>query len=218
MWKIQKFECNMLQENCYVLSDESSEAVVIDCGAYYPEERRAVVNYIKNNHLTLKHLLCTHGHFDHCFGNYTLWQTFGVKPEVAAQDEWLMDIDAQTNAMLETCFDQPSAPIGHYLEPYELISFGTHTLKVLPTPGHTPGGVSFYCDTENAVFTGDTLFRMSVGRTDFERGSWQQLQHSLSAVLAPLPADTIAYPGHGPKTTIGEERLMNPFMRSSGDK
>ena len=203
----------MLQENCYVVSDDTREAVVIDCGAYYIDERQAIVDYIREEKLTLKRLLCTHGHFDHCFGNYTLWREFGIKPEVAEADEWLMDIAAQMRKMLDSDYDQASTPVGHFLKENEQVDLGSHCLRVLPTPGHTPGGVSFYCEAEKAVFTGDTLFRMSVGRTDFERSSWEQLCNSLSSVLAALPADTVVYPGHGPQTVIGEERRMNPYMR-----
>jgi glyoxylase-like metal-dependent hydrolase (beta-lactamase superfamily II) len=203
----------MLQENCYVVSDETNEAVVIDCGAYFEDERQAIVNYINREGLTVKHLLCTHGHFDHCFGNYTIWQAFGTKPEVAAEDEWLMDIGAQMRTMMGSDYGQQSAPLGEFMKADAVICFGNHSLRVLPTPGHTPGGVCFYCEAEKVVFTGDTLFRMSVGRTDFERSSWQQLNESLRGVLALLPADTRVYPGHGPQTLIGEERQMNPYLR-----
>lgn len=210
---IQRFTFNMLQENCYVVSDESHEAVVIDCGAYYPEERQAVVSYIRGQHLRVVHLLCTHGHFDHCFGNDTIWREFGVKPEVSAKDEWLMDLSQQVRDMMGIAYDRESAPVGRFFTAADVITFGSHRLQVLPTPGHTPGGVSFHCADEKVVFTGDTLFRMSIGRTDFDRGSWTDMQHSLTQVLAMLPADTQVMPGHGPQSAIGEELLMNPYMR-----
>lgn len=213
MINVKCFVFNMLQENCYIVSDETREAVIIDCGAYYDAERQAVVDYVREHQLTVQHLLCTHGHFDHCFGNDTVWHTFGVGPEISEKDSCLMDIDAQMRSMMGVGFGRESAPVRRFFEEDETVSFGTHHLQVLPTPGHTPGGVSFYCKEEKLVFTGDTLFRMSVGRTDFDGGSWNDLHDSLAKVLAKLPADTTVMPGHGPKSRIGEELQMNPYLR-----
>ena len=95
---------------------------------------------------------------------------------------------------------------------HEVIRFGNHELQVIKTPGHTQGGVVFYCEAEKVVFSGDTLFRMSVGRTDFEGGSYTQLMNSLRNVLGKMPAETTVYCGHGPKTTIGEEMRYNPYL------
>ena len=103
--------------------------------------------------------------------------------------------------------------VGRYFEKDEVIRFGNHELKVLKTPGHSRGGVVFYCEEEHIVFTGDTLFKMSVGRTDFDGGSYQELMNSLQTVLAPMPAETVVYSGHGPKTTIGEELRYNPYLQ-----
>ncbi len=213
MLDIKTFVCNMLQENCYVVSDDTRECVIIDCGAYYDSERRAIVDYIREHQLKPVHLLCTHGHLDHTFGNDTLYDTFGLKPELHSEDEFLAkDLSQQAADMFGMPYDRPTPPIGHFLEADEQVSFGTHHFTVLHTPGHTPGGLCFYCQEEKVVFTGDTLFRMSVGRTDFERGSWEALIISLRTVLATLPADTVAYCGHGPNTTIGEEKSMNPYL------
>ncbi len=213
MLEIKTFVCNMLQENSYVVSDETGDCVIIDCGAFYDSERRAIVNCIRENGLKPQHLLCTHGHLDHCFGNDSIYDAFGLKPELHADDEFLAkDLTKQAADMFGFPFDHPTPPIGHFLEVGELVSFGSHQLEVLHTPGHTPGGICFYCKEEKTVFTGDTLFRMSVGRTDFERGSWEALLNSLRNVLSKLPDDTMAYCGHGPKTLIGEEKRMNPYF------
>ena len=206
----------MLQENCYIVSDDTRQAVIIDCGAYFDDERQAIADYISHNQLQPRRLLCTHGHFDHCFGNDLVYQLYGLKPEVAAADEWLMDLPAQMRSMMGTDYQRPCPPIGRLLSADELIDFGSHQLRVLPTPGHTPGGVSFYCEAEHVVFTGDTLFRQSVGRTDFERGSYEQLLQSLRQVLAPLPPETVVYSGHGPATTIADELRSNPYFNLEG--
>lgn len=213
MIKVRRFVCNMLQENAYVVSDETREAVIIDCGAFYDVERNAIVKYIRENGLKPVHLLCTHGHFDHVFGNDTITSEFGLKPEVAAEDTNLMDLKKQVKEMIGTDYDNDVPPIGRLLSASDTISFGTHQIKVLPTPGHTPGSVTFYIETEHVAFTGDTLFQMSIGRTDFEGGSWTDMANSLKNVLALLPANTKVYPGHGEATTIGDELRYNPYMR-----
>ena len=216
MLSIKTFVCNMLQENCFVVSDETCEAVIIDCGAYFEDEREAIVRYIRGNNLTPRHLLCTHGHFDHCFGNDTIWREFGLQPEVAAPDEWLMDISHQMHDMMGVDYPREVPPYTLLPTPQAdspRISFGTHQFSVLPTPGHTPGGVCYYCEEEKVVFTGDTLFHQSVGRTDFDGGSWEQLMQSLTTVVAKLPADTTVYCGHGPQTTIATELRCNPYLR-----
>ena len=204
MLNIKTFCFNLLQENTYVVSDDSLECVIIDCGAYYDAERDALVKYISDNNLKPVHLLCTHGHFDHNFGINTVYETWGLKPEIAAEDEWLItNLSGQFYDMagvkLRWAYPEP----GHFFAADEVISFGTHQLQILRTPGHTPGGVTFFCAEEKAAFTGDTLFRMSIGRTDFEGGSWTDMSNSLKNVLAQLPDDTKVYSGHGEPTTIG---------------
>lgn len=214
MLNIKTFQFNFFQENTYIVSDQTQECVIIDCGAFFDTERKAIVDYLNEQDLKPVHLLCTHGHLDHCFGNNTISEVYGLYPEVHAEDEFLAaDLAKQAADFLNVPYSYPTPPIGHFLSDGEMISFGTHQLKVLHTPGHTPGGVSFYCEAEKTVFTGDTLFRMSVGRTDFERSSWQQLLQSLRDVLSRLPDDTVVYSGHGPQTSIGAERKNNPYFK-----
>ena len=213
MIQVQRFVCSMLQENTYIVSDETSEAVIIDCGAYFDDERNAIVKYLKEQQLKPVHLIATHGHFDHNFGNDTIWREYGLKPEVAAEDEALMDLRTQAKNMFGMDYEREVPPIGRLLTNDDVITFGTHRLIIIPTPGHSRGSVTFYCKEEHTAFTGDTLFRMSIGRTDFEGGSWEQMQHSLKQVLGKLPADTLVYSGHGEPTTIGDEIRYNPYMR-----
>lgn len=213
MLTIRRFCCNMLSENCYVVSDDTRECVIIDCGAFYPEEGQAVISYISQQALTPRHLLCTHGHFDHCMGNGYIYREYGLKPEVHADDEFLMvKMQQQTADILGGNLSIDVPPVGRYLNTDDTILFGSHSLQTLHTPGHTPGGVIFHCREERTAFSGDTLFRMSIGRTDFERGSYEQMVNSLHQVVAKLPADTVVYPGHGPQTVIGEELKYNPYF------
>ncbi len=213
MFNINSFVFNLLQENTYVVSDDTKECVIIDCGAYYQEERDALTHYIDTNGLKPVHLLATHGHFDHNFGNDTIFDTYGLKVEIAAEDgELVSDLPKQFQDMIGVPLRREYPPVGRYFDDDEVIRFGTHSLQVMKTPGHSRGGVVFYCEEEHVAFTGDTLFKMSVGRTDFDGGSYEQLMHSLHDVIALLPADTTLYSGHGPKTTLAEELRYNPYF------
>ena len=214
MINIQRFEVNPLQENCYVVSDDSRECVIIDCGAYYDEESIAIDNYLRKQQLKPVHLLATHGHLDHNFGNAHLFRQYGLKVEICAGDQQLVERLPQQAAALfgmEISDDQP--PVGRLLNDGDTITFGQHTLQVIETPGHSHGSCLFYCKEEGVVFSGDTLFRMSIGRTDFPEGSWQQMEQSLAKIAGTLPKDTVVYPGHGPQTTIADELQYNPYLR-----
>ena len=214
MFKVQRIECNPLQENCYVVSDESRECVIIDCGAYYDEEFEAIHQYISGNGLKPVHLLATHGHLDHNFGNAYIWRTYGLKAEICADDEDLLaklPVHARELFGMEITDEQP--PIGRLLQDGDTIAFGTHQLAVMHTPGHSHGSVLFYSEAEKTVFTGDTLFRMSIGRTDFPEGSWKEMEQSLHNVVARLPRETTVLPGHGPQTSIADEMRYNPYLR-----
>ena len=214
MINIQRFEVNPLQENCYVVSDDSRECVIIDCGAYYDEESIAIDNYLRKQQLKPVHLLATHGHLDHNFGNAHLFRQYGLKVEICAGDQQLVERLPQQAAALfgmEISDDQP--PVGRLLNDGDTITFGQHTLQVIQTPGHSHGSCLFYCKEEGVVFSGDTLFRMSIGRTDFPEGSWQQMEQSLAKIAGTLPKDTVVYPGHGPQTTIADELQYNPYLR-----
>ncbi len=202
----------MLQENCYIISDETKECVICDCGAYYPAERAAIVDYIRDNGLTPVHLLSTHGHIDHNFGNNTIFDEFGLKPEVHKEDQHLMDMLAvQAETLVGITLDYAMPPVGKYFGDGDEITFGSHRLKVIETPGHSKGSVFFYCPEEAIALSGDTLFRNSIGRTDYLGGSMFQIIQSLR-MICQLPDNTVVYPGHGPQTTIGTELSSNPYL------
>ena len=214
MIQIKRFTCNPLEENCYVVSDDTQECVIIDCGAFYQEENNAIINYIRKGNLSPVHLIATHGHLDHNFGNSTIFNEFGLKVEVCSEDGYLIeDLPKQATDLFGIDINQDQPEVGRWLKDGDTITFGTHTLKVLQTPGHTPGSALIYCEEEHTCFTGDTLFRMSIGRTDFDGGSWEQMEQSLSNVVANLPKETIVLSGHGPQSTIEEELRYNPYLR-----
>ena len=214
MFNVQRIECNPLQENCYVVSDDSRECLIIDCGAMYDEELAALDHYIADNQLKPLHLLATHGHLDHNFGNAHMFRKYGLKVEICVEDQDLVErLPEQARDIfgIEIPADQPSA--GRLLGNGDVITFGSHQLQVLQTPGHTHGSCLFYCAEEHTAFTGDTLFRMSIGRTDFAEGSWAEMEKSLRDVVAKLPKETIVLSGHGPQSTIADELRYNPYLR-----
>jgi len=212
MMKVRTFVCNMLQENCYIVSDDTNECVIIDCGAYYPEEKLAISNYIRENKLTPVHLIATHGHLDHNFGNGFILKEYGLKPEVHEKDlDKITHLNKQASEFFGMNANIEESEACLLLEDKQVIRFGNHQLKVIHTPGHSAGSIVLYCEEEQILFTGDTLFRMSIGRTDFEDGSLPAILQSLRS-LSQLPGSTKVYPGHGMTTTIGEEVASNPYL------
>ena len=212
MLKIQTFEVNPLHENCYVVSDDTKECVIIDCGAFTESEQEAIITYINKNGLKPVHNIGTHGHLDHHFGDAAILSAFNLLPEVSNGDEVLMQHSKEAALQMlgmDLNIDLPAGKLR--LTENNTISFGSHTLRIIRTPGHSRGSVSFYCAEENVLFTGDTLFKGSIGRTDFPGGSMFQIISSLRE-LAQLPDTTIVYPGHGPQTSIGFELAHNPYM------
>lgn len=212
MLRIQTFEVNPLHENCYVINDETRECVIIDCGALTETEQNAVIAYINDEGLKPVHNLGTHGHLDHHFGDAAILSAFNLQPEVAQGDKVLMQHPREAALQMLGMDLNIDLPAGNLkLTENEEVKFGSHTFKIIRTPGHSPGSVSFYCAEENVLFTGDTLFKGSIGRTDFPGGSMFQIISSLRE-LAQLPDKTIVYPGHGPQTSIGFELAHNPYM------
>lgn len=212
--KIQRFVCNMFQENCYIVSDDTQECVIIDCGALYAEERKAIIDYLKENSLTPKHIVCTHAHIDHCFGNNSIYAEYGLLPEVCVADKKLYkSLRWQAKAFVGMDYQEDIPPMGKLFSADETITFGTHTFNIISTPGHSPGSVVFYCEDEKVAFTGDTLFRMSIGRTDLGDGRFEDIINSLRYLSNNLPPETVVLPGHGPQTTIADEQKHNPYFK-----
>lgn len=211
MLDIKNIQCNMLAENCYIVSDESKECVIIDCGAYGSTEEAYIKNYISDNNLKPKAHILTHGHFDHIMGAKWVYETYNLLPTICEMDAetyngFRKDIESFG---FTVNYDLP--PIGHCLNDGDEIHFGNHTFKVIHTPGHSKGCVVYYCAKENVAFTGDTLFRNGIGRTDLPGGNMFQIIQSLRK-LTQLPDDTTVFPGHGNKTTIGYELATNPYL------
>jgi len=209
---IKIFQFNPFQENTYVLSDDTGEAVIIDCGCLLPDENERLLSYLKSEKLQVQRVLNTHLHLDHAFGNYMLAQTFGVLPEAHQADEFLIE-QMMSQAQL---FGFPGVvqeqPLGGYLSDGDVVSFGRTKLEVLHVPGHSPGGICLHCRAKKVVFVGDVLFAGSIGRTDLPKGNYAELISGIRRKLLTLSDETVVHPGHGPATTIGNERQYNPFF------
>ena len=211
--KIRRSPNNPLEENTYVVSFLDKRAVIIDCGALYDEEKRRIQEYISSNELTPVAHLLTHGHFDHTFGARFIYETYGLVPVLAQEDAFIFT-DQVGQLRKLAGMDYPGIPFEAYtpLDEYDL---GSIYCRALRTPGHTPGGVCylFQEDGESALFSGDTLFRGSVGRTDHEGGDMLTQLESVRTQLFTLPDDLVVFPGHGPRTSIGWEKQYNMFMQ-----
>lgn len=204
----------MFQENCYVVSDYTKECVIIDCGALYDEERKAISTYINENELKPVHLVCTHGHIDHNFGDNFIYSTYGLLPEVSIGDKKLMkSLHWQAKAFIGLNYEEKIPPVGKFFTDGDSFYFGNHTFSIIATPGHSPGSVVFFCKQEQIAFTGDTLFRNSIGRTDLGEGKYEDIINSLHSLVNTLPQETLLLPGHGPQTTMVEELKHNPYLK-----
>ena len=212
--KIKKFEFNMFPVNCYLLIDEESkEAVVIDAGCFYDEEKQTLKNYIDSHSLNLKHVLNTHLHLDHLFGNPFLFKEYGLRPEAGQQDEfWLAQVSSHSR-MFGFRYDEEQPALGRYICHGDKMCFGNIELEALHVPGHSPGSMVYYFRKENCLFSGDVLFQGSIGRADLAGGNFDELREGICSHLFVLPEDTKVYPGHGHSTTIGYEKKNNPFFR-----
>lgn len=209
---VKAFVCNNIAENCYVLSS-NGEAAIIDCGAYSDRHWEPIKQYIESESLTLRYVLQTHAHFDHVYGLCFVERDYGLHPFLHQADEVLYEhTNEATMAILGISFPNPLPPIGGYLFDGQKLQLGDVEIEVIHTPGHTPGGVSLYVEKESILFSGDTLFAGSVGRSDFPGGDFDTEISSIRERLLTLPDLTVVYPGHGPQTTIQHEKSCNPYF------
>ena len=212
MITIKSVEFNYFQENTFLLYDDTREAVLIDCGCCRKEEEKELTDFILENKLTLKHLLCTHLHVDHVFGNGFIYKTYGLKPEANKQDvEKLPSPDEQAK-LFGLRQHVENVPVEKYIVGGETIKFGTSELQVLTVPGHSPGNVAFYNKKNGYAIVGDALFDGSIVRTDLWGGNQEVLVAAIRDKLLSLPDETVIYPGHGPETRVIDEKFNNPYL------
>jgi len=205
---IEQLELGPFASNCYLVGDESTkEAMIIDPGA----EANQILTRVEELGLQVKIIALTHGHMDHVGALKEIKDATNAEVAIHTADAPSLEARPGMGAMFGFSFQAPP-PADRLLNGGDSIDIGELHFLVLHTPGHTPGGISLL--GEGVVFTGDTLFNFSIGRTDTPGGSYAQIMNSIHTKLMVLPNNTVAYPGHGPKTTIGVEREWNPFLRS----
>jgi hydroxyacylglutathione hydrolase len=212
MITIKQFVFSPVQENTYVLSDEQGDCCIIDPGCYFGNERNELKEFIQEAGLTPKYLLNTHCHLDHVFGNKFVHDTWGLTLHLHEKEKVVLDHGPTSGLSWGLPFDNYQGPLV-YLREGEAIRLGTHSFKILFTPGHSPGSISFYYEPQHFIISGDVLFRQSIGRTDLPGGDFDILANSIRTQLYTLPDDTSVYSGHGPETTIGYEKKHNGFVR-----
>ena len=205
--QIERFIVGMVGTNCYVVSnEETSECFLVDPGAYSDK----VIAYIREHELKPQAILLTHGHFDHIMGLDGVLREFPI-PVYAQEEEEILLKDASYNASVSygPAYTFSGAS---YIKDGQILELAGMTIRAIHTPGHTIGGCCYYIESEHVLFSGDTLFHDSVGRTEFPTGSQSQLVRSIREKLLGLPEETVVCPGHMSETTIGHEKKYNPFL------
>lgn len=212
MLTVKSFTFNPVEENTYILYNAAGACCIIDPGCYFPEERDRLKMTIEKEGLRPLLLLNTHCHLDHVFGNKFIYDTWNLPLHLHEKEKPVLDFAPQSGLMWQMPFDNYDGPLV-YLREGESIKIGDDTLQILFTPGHSPGSVSFYHEEGGFVIGGDVLFNGSIGRTDLPGGDYDTLVNSIQTQFFTLPDDTKVYSGHGPVTTVGFEKMNNPFVK-----
>ena len=211
--QIQVFTFNQFFENTIIVFDKTKECVIIDPGCYTISEKDTLQKYISTNNLIPVKLINTHCHIDHILGNNFIAKTYDLELEMNANDMQLIKSSNEI-AQLYGFTDYEMSPLPKkFLNEGDTLEFGNSQFKILFTPGHAPGHISLYSEKDGLLISGDVLFNNSIGRTDLPGGNYDLLIESIKNKILTLNDNTIVYCGHGPSTTIGNERLNNPFLK-----
>lgn len=211
MIKVRFFTFSPVRENTYLLYNEQGKAIIIDTGCYFSAEQETLKKFINDSGLEPERLLNTHCHLDHVFGNQWVYDTWGLELWLHPKEEQMLQLAPLSGEKWGLPFKNYSGPL-HFLNHGDTIRLGEDELRVILTPGHSPGSVCFYCEKQQLLIGGDVLFRESIGRTDLPGGDHETLLKSIREELFVLPDEVIVYPGHGMATTIGYEKVHNPYL------
>jgi glyoxylase-like metal-dependent hydrolase (beta-lactamase superfamily II) len=211
MIQIKKFTFNPIEENTFVLFDETGECVIVDAGCYFENERQELDHFIASNQLKPVRLINTHCHFDHLMGVTHCRTKYHLLFEIHEDESPLVERACVQGDLFGVPMEPVDAADAFFREG-DRIMFGNSYLEVIEAPGHSPGGVVFYNPEQKILIAGDVLFYGSIGRTDLPGGSHKQLVGHIKTKLLTLPEETVVYCGHGPETTIGFEKLNNPYL------
>jgi|TARA_B110000858_G_scaffold10911_1_gene11256 glyoxylase-like metal-dependent hydrolase (beta-lactamase superfamily II) len=212
--KIKKITFNNFMENTFIVYDQTKECIIIDPGCYSIEEKEELLSFININQLKPTLLINTHCHIDHIFGNNFVnkkWNTRLVINKLELEILKSAHVVAQSYGFNNY---EPSPQPSKYITEGDIITFGKSELKVLFTPGHAPGHISLYSKKDEFIISGDVLFMNSIGRTDLPGGDYETIIKTIKNKLLTLPKQTKVYCGHGPETTIDNEKNNNPFLRN----
>lgn len=211
MLRVASFTFGPFQENTFIVHDDAGHAAIVDPGCFTTAEWGRLRGFVDEHGLTPDLLLNTHCHLDHIAGNARVHETWGLEPVAHPQEEAVLAW-APDHAKLFGVPLDPSPPIGRFVKHGEIIRLADEGLAVLHVPGHSPGSVCFYSAAHGFVIAGDTLFRGGIGRTDLPGGDHETLLRAIREQLFTLPDETEVFNGHGPRTTVGEEKRSNPFF------
>ncbi len=212
MLQVKYFTFSPIQENTYVLYNEQGKAIIIDTGCYFSAEQEKLKKFLDDTGLIPERLLNTHCHLDHVFGNRWVHETWGLELWIHPDEERMLSYAPLSGEKWGLPFDNYQGPL-HFLNHGDLVVLGEDELKVILTPGHSPGSISFYCEKQQFLIAGDVLFRESIGRTDLPGGDHDTLLASIREQLFVLPDEVVVYTGHGMPTKIGHEKRNNPFLQ-----
>ena len=211
MLKIKSFVFSPIQENTYLLYNEFNQCAIIDPGCYFGAEKEVLTQFVKDNSLTVLHLLNTHCHLDHVFGNKYVAETYSLTPQIHKNEEQVLAFAPTSGLMYDLPFDNYTGQL-LFLKEGDVVTIGKDELVVIEAPGHSPGHICFYNKAQGFLIGGDVLFNRSIGRTDLPGGNYDELIKNIKEKLLVLPNKTIVYSGHGETTTIGEEKVENPYL------
>jgi hydroxyacylglutathione hydrolase len=211
MTRIITFTFNAFQENTYIIYNASKECWIIDPGNSNAQEDALLLKTIEDLQLKPVELILTHAHIDHVFGNHFIFKQFGLAPMMHEKEVQVLGFAAMAAARWSVAYTESPAPKG-FLKEGTTLKLGEDEFKILFTPGHSPGSICFYNEKDKYCISGDVLFQSSIGRTDLPGGDYDTLIASIKTQLMVLEDDVKIYSGHGPVTTIGRERKMNPFL------
>jgi len=211
MLTVRSFTFNPFQENTYIVYHQDKTSIIFDPGMYTATEEKILSDFIEQHELKPVHLINTHCHIDHIFGNAWCARQYQLPLEIHALEQQVLERGAIMAATYGLNYTE-SVEASIFLEAGKTIQLGDEVFDILFTPGHSPGSLSFYNQNNQVVISGDALFQESIGRTDLPGGDHQTLIDAIKTQLLTLPEDTVVYSGHGPSTTIGHEKRYNPYV------
>lgn len=214
MIQIQTFAFNPFSENTYVVFDQTGEGVIIDPGCYETEEKTTLAKFIEDEGIKIKYLLNTHCHIDHVLGNDFVKEKYKVPFLIHPKEEPVLK-SVKAYAPSYGFAQYHEALPDQFINEGDKVLFGNIVFQVVFLPGHAPGHIGFYDSDSKSLFSGDVLFQQSIGRTDLPGGDHNTLIKSIHQKIFTLPDEVVVYPGHGDTTTVGEEKVSNPFCALS---